>query len=226
MLIMRACSGSLLALLTLPGCATIKEGLGQMQEDIGGLSAALFGVGEPGPPLPPAALPSYRPGMRFEYTDGRAEEVVAVVDDRVVWEREDGDRYTMARNFIVPRLHAEQTRTVLSHRMFDDPDAIWPLEVGRSTVFRAERRQTRRSSSQARTRIVTYDCEVTETRRLTVPAGAFDTFRIACTRYRPDGRWALLRTWYYAPSLGHYVRREIHERNGRPEIVELERASS
>lgn len=226
MLTMSAYSAPILALMTLPGCSTIKEGLGQMQQDIGGFSAALFGVGEPGPPLPQASLPSYRPGTRFDYTGGRVERVVAVEDSRILWEREDGDRYTMARNFILPRLQAEQPRTLLSHRVFDDPDAIWPLEVGRSTVFRTERRETRRSSNETRSRILTYECEVAETRRLTVPAGTFDTFRIVCTRYRANGRWALLRTWYYAPSLGHYVRREIHERGERPEIVELERTSS
>jgi hypothetical protein len=60
----------------------------------------------------------------------------------------------------------------------------------------------------------TWTCAVEGTERVSVTAGTFDSYVIACKRYSDDGRtWRATRRFYYAPDLGHYVIREDNYRN-------------
>ena len=95
------------------------------------------------------------------------------------------------------------------------------LSQGRSVSFEETRVSRLRSLGIERRTMLRWDCDVRETRHVSVPAGDFDTFHVVCNARR-SGFFLPLQTvtWDYAPSLGHYVRRTWYER-GRPRQSQL-----
>lgn len=69
-----------------------------------------------------------------------------------------------------------------------------------------------------------FDCFVERAETVTVPAGSFDTFRIACRRYNSRStRLVETLTLHYAPEVGHSVRRETeHHHSGKRRVIEME----
>ena len=102
---------------------------------------------------------------------------------------------------------------------------LWPLKVGRSLVMETQRFPV----------LWTWEFKVTGTERVTVRAGAFDTFiiesieqpRIGGQKERPEAR---MTRFYYAPSINTIVRYTSQELSGprrgqvgSTELVRLER---
>ena len=67
-----------------------------------------------------------------------------------------------------------------------------------------------------------WQCRVNGTETVTVPAGTFDTFVLACYRFNGGGSYVrLTRTFYYAPSIGYFVKRKDQYATGLPRVVSL-----
>ena len=168
-----------------------------------------------GPKLAPVAIPGYVVGESFIFDDGRRETVLRSNGGRITWLRNSGARITGFSDFTIPAL-SWQTRTRRSTMTTNaQPGMLWPLVVGndrsfelRQVIERTDARpfdtgEVRREFEQ------NWRCVVEGTATLEVTAGTFDTFRVSCFRTRPGtGEWRQTRTYYYAPTVGHYVRRE------------------
>lgn len=176
-------------------------------------------------PEAPLALPEYRVGTAFIYSDGRVAQVAAVKGQRVKWRRKDGAAYTTDRNFLLPHLYWE-TKVVRGRSQVTKPDtpnpgqALWPNKSGGEVAFDVEKTLVARDKSEKVThRIERWRC-VNEARvLLRVTAGAFDTVKFTC-RVTADHEAPERLSWYYAPRIGHYVR---FEREGGKDGVAYKR---
>jgi hypothetical protein len=99
------------------------------------------------------------------------------------------------------------------------PAALFPLARGNSVAFRAVR-HTVESRGGAVTDIAeTWQCLVDDTARVATKAGDFDTFRVTCSMVTAPPGATLTRTFFYAPTIDYYVRRE--DRTGTDETVAI-----
>ncbi|MBP5856516.1 hypothetical protein KAJ83_05825 [Marivibrio halodurans] len=106
-------------------------------------------------------------------------------------------RLKQPRAFSNPRTWSGAVASKLSVDMEGNLDALFPLEVGKTVSARGTSHYKGRSSPFERT------CVVEDQLKITVPAGAFDTFKVDCRiRFRQGGYTV---TFWYAPSIHHFA---------------------
>ncbi|GAB5469659.1 MAG: hypothetical protein Kilf2KO_26890 [Rhodospirillales bacterium] len=171
------------------------------------------------PVMAPAPLPSYRPGQSFRFSDGQSLRVVSSDAGRVVWRDQDGGQRVTARNFVVPTLEAAG----MERAVVNDAGGLWPLQVGKSDRMRIARTKVEPNGVRVSQGARNYNCRVSNTERITVAAGSYETYRVQCNRFSNSGkRLVETRVWHYAPAVGHFVRRDdIDRKTGWRERVEL-----
>lgn len=158
-----------------------------------------------------AALPDYRVGDTFIYSDRRVETAERIEARDVVWRAGNGQRFTRPRNFVVPAVQWSTSRTRGRRVVRGEHEKLWPLEAGRTVRFRSMA-EVRSDTEPLRRIPELWTCTAAGTQRIEVPAGRFDTQQIRCDRYSPDTMRVQRRViWYYSPEVGHYVRRETIE---------------
>lgn len=158
-----------------------------------------------------AALPDYRVGDTFIYSDRRVETAERIEARDVIWRAGNGQRFTRPRNFVVPAVQWSTSRTRGRRVVRGEHEKLWPLEAGRTVRFRSMA-EVRSDSEPLRRIPELWTCTAAGTQRIEVPAGRFDTQQIRCDRYSPDTMRVQRRVvWYYSPEVGHYVRRETIE---------------
>ena len=158
-----------------------------------------------------AALPDYRVGDTFIYSDRRVETAERIEARDVVWRAGNGQRFTRPRNFVVPAVQWSTSRTRGRRVVRGEHEKLWPLEAGRTVRFRSMA-EVRSDSEPLRRIPELWACTAAGAQRIEVPAGRFDTQQIRCDRYSPDTMRVQRRVvWYYSPEVGHYVRRETIE---------------
>lgn len=177
-----------------------------------------------GPTLSPASLPKYVVGETFEFDDGRIDTVKAVNGERIVWTNKYDVDVLRYRNFIVPDLEwrSENRNSSLDTDVI--PTDLWPLSPGKiSKRFHALQEITWPEEGRKPVTIdYDWQCRVNGTQTVSVPAGTFDTFVVGCYRYRADSSiMRQTRTFYYAPSLNHFVKRTDEYQRGRPKTITL-----
>lgn len=177
------------------------------------------------PATPPEApLPTYRVGDAFAWSNGAMEKVTAVEGDKVHWINNHDFRFTDYRSFFLPR-HAWQGRTSRGGLLNElDVGMLWPLRPGASTRFNVHKFKRWTESGREKEYRFSWYCEVDDATSTTVPAGTFETYPVTCYRYsfmrhRPHKTI----TWYYAPALGHYVKRVHVSRWGGKKVRDLVR---
>lgn len=173
--------------------------------------------------LAPAPLPQYKPGTKFVYSNGTWETVTQVISDGVTWTNHRGDKSTGLPDFTYKR-HTWQTKKRQGNRKYAQTKfwvgvttkTLWPLKPGNKTRFDEYGRWSD-SSGVERDYDSYWSCEVKGTERISVVAGDFDTWKITCKRYpdrfRSTSKTREYRTWYYAPSINHWVL-EVRDYNG------------
>jgi peptidoglycan hydrolase-like protein with peptidoglycan-binding domain len=157
--------------------------------------------------LGPEDLPTYRPGTTFIYSNGDVERVAGAEASAVEWIRGDGAAYTAHRNFMMPWTYwasnGERGTTTVSGA----GDALWPLREGTEVQFSVnvtvQRTDDAGSTEQ---RVERWRCRNDGQREITVPAGTFATLAFVCTREAKLSTPELVRTWYYAKTVRHFVR--------------------
>jgi hypothetical protein len=93
---------------------------------------------------------------------------------------------------------------------------LWPLEVGKSVSFRRKREDGSREWAHV--------IKVVGTESVTVGAGSFDTFVVEETATSIGRSWRGTGRFWWAPSVGYIVKRDIEENEGtwsRAEVTEL-----
>ncbi len=173
--------------------------------------------------LTPAPLPHYKVGTKFVYSNGTWETVTKVGPDGISWKNHRGNESTGLSDFTYKR-QTWQTKDRRGNRNYSQTEfwfeemttTLWPLQTGNRTRFDEYGRWTD-SSGVERSYDSYWSCEVEGTQRVSVAAGDFDTWKITCKRYpnsyRSTSKTREYRTWYYAPSVNHWVL-EVRDYNG------------
>lgn len=169
-------------------------------------------------PVPPAKrpgpinlsrddLPAYQPGTTFIYSNGVVARVASSDAAAVQWVRRDGTKYTAPQNFLLPWSYwtssAERGKAAVTEAV----GALWPLREGAEVTYAASFVVQRKADSDAtEERVDHWRCRNDGERTVTVPAGTFDTVVFVCRRGADPDAPDLVRTWYYAKDVRHYVR--------------------
>ena len=78
-------------------------------------------------------LPSYRAGDTFIFSDGRVETALRTDGRDVIWRSGNGSRFTRPRNFVIPAVQWETSRTRGRRVVRGDHEKLWPLSERRAT---------------------------------------------------------------------------------------------
>ena len=161
-----------------------------------------------------APLPAYSVGEYFSYDDGTASVVTSVSDERVSWRYNNGAISTGYRNFFLPPLSWKSENSNSNGTSTAPVDMLWPLATGNRGEYESHQVISKNDRMESTEFSRKWVCEVEGTIRVSVPAGAFDTYEIVCKRYSiSNNSWRATRKYNYAPDLGHYVIREDTFRN-------------
>jgi len=207
---------SLLILLTVSGCAT---------------NSAV--VSKDNVYLPPASLPQWGVGDRITYSNGRSEKVTKVDRNKVYWEKTQTTKFETSNNFIEPELHYEsktkiRDKKVISFGGSKHPDTLWPLKIDNSVSFYYNQGFTNLKIGRnfPTKGMKQMKCHVDDTATVQVLAGKFDTYVVKCHKVTSKQNKGTEYTYYYAPSLGHWVLRLTQTTKGKryeKELMRLER---
>lgn len=157
-----------------------------------------------------APLPSYSVNDVFIFTNGYIERVAAIRGDIVDWEIGGGAyKYKAYKNFSLPKISWE-TRTRIGTNEMSIPNkrALWPLTPDDDFRMGLKKLISKKGVRWSnRFWFQDWKCETNDPRRITVPAGTFNTVPITCDLMSFSGNTIKTKTWYYSPAVGHYVKR-------------------
>lgn len=160
-------------------------------------------------PVTPGALdlPTYQIATTYIYSDGSAERVIGVDGSVVKWARNDGTTYATHRNFLMPWSYWTSSGEQGTARVPTAPEGLWPRSEGAEISFSATinlRHGT--ASGVIEKRVEQWRCRNAGDKKLVVPAGRFHTVVFVCRRTANGAVPSLVRIWYYAEKIRHYVR--------------------
>ncbi len=159
--------------------------------------------------LSEAGLPNYSVGEYFSYDNDTTTVVTAVSNEQVTWRYNNGAISTGYRNFIIPALTWTSANSHSKGTSTAPVDLLWPLATGNQGQYESHQVISRNDPIESTELSRKWDCAVEGTKRVSVPAGTFDTYVVVCKRYSStNNSWRATRRYYYAPDLGHYVIRE------------------
>ncbi len=160
--------------------------------------------------------PLYETGDVFAWSDGLVETVIRIGEDRVFWRVSNGTSFNADRNFVVPPSSWDRASGPESATVSVDARRLWPIRPGTQVSFRVTTTGPSGTESERE-----WTCLPQGKKKVTVPAGTFDTHVITCQRSSVgDGEWRY-RTWFYAPAARHYVRRVDRYTDGSIEAIGL-----
>lgn len=160
--------------------------------------------------------PAYETGDVFAWSDGLVETVIRTGGDRIFWRGSNGTSFNANRNFVMPPSSWDRTSGPGNATVQMHTDGSWPIRPGTTLKFQVTTTGPSGTESQRE-----WTCVPQGRKKVTVPAGTFDTQVITCERSGvTDGEWQY-RSWFYAPAARHYVRRVDRFGDGSVEAVGL-----
>jgi cell division septation protein DedD len=168
------------------------------------------------------AAPKFQVGDWFRYDNPAVTwRVVAVRGDEVDWVADSGETQTTGHNPLMPALAWASEGRGSGRRLISDVNgALFPLEVGHRMTFKS----TVSTDKPPYAWEFQWVCEISAETQVVGPAGTYNTFEIPCGRQRPDEV-----TFYYAPSVGNYVRLDAANTKGggiiRRDLLSFERVA-
>ena len=177
---------------------------------------------------PPANLdaedfPTYHPGTTFVYSNDDVARVSDAEGAAVKWIRSDGTIYSAYRNFMLPWTNWASATQRGTATIAEAPDTLWPLREGAEVAFSANVTvQPRDDPDATKRRVDRWRCRNGGDRNITVPAGAFETLVFVCKLAATPAAPEVVRTWYYAKNVRHYVRLVESDPEGNtPQTIDL-----
>ena len=171
--------------------------------------------------LAPAALPVYAVGDSYSFDDGRMERVVGTAPSAVRWQGDAGFAFTTTENVLLPRIEWSDSQVRGARTMAVARNALFPLAPGRTVAFQATRRTVEGTGRSADEVAESWQCRVDGTERVATKAGDFDTFRVVCSMHTVPPGPGLTRTFFYAPAIAYYVRRDDRTGSGTTSTITL-----
>jgi hypothetical protein len=157
------------------------------------------------------ATGSYEVGERYVFAGGITHDVVETGSGEVKWQTSEGESFTALLPVGLPVLEWEYGPWRGRNQSSRDREASWPPARGIAVAFdvRSEERDIEDGGAGPGHRSeLRWSCLNEGAGETEVPAGRFTVDIIACERWPvPAGDWHK-RIWYFAPSLGHYIRRD------------------
>lgn len=153
-----------------------------------------------------APLPRYGLGDSYRFDDGTTRRVGGNTGDTVLWRLNQGVSLLTTRDVLLPPLVEHAPGVEVRHRLRGDP-GLFPLVPGKQVTFSAATEWLPHGRGHPSRSDERWLCKVGDTDHVRTPAGGFDTIRVDCTMQQTGTAQALHRTYYYAPSIGFYVRR-------------------
>ena len=159
--------------------------------------------------LAPANLPSYQQGDTFIFDNYRVEHVVYAEQSTIEWRSRRDHHYHSDRNFIIPILQAKMASRSNLRKVIGNPDELWPLKPGNQTRFSIFNEANDSLSHTQVRELQLWHCYVEPQKRIQIAAGNFTTYPILCDQYSANSMRPFKRlTWFYSPTIGHYIRRQ------------------
>jgi len=158
-----------------------------------------------------AATGRYDAGERYVFAGGVTHDVVEAAVGRVKWETSDGESFSALPEIGLPELEWQYGSWRGRNESTLDRQTPWPPARGTGVRFavRSEEWNTDEGGNAPRQAgELHWSCVNDGPGEVEVPAGRFTVDVISCERWPvAAGDWHK-RVWYYAPSVGHYVRRD------------------
>lgn len=158
-----------------------------------------------------APLPEWNLGDKLTYGNGRSERVIKSQSKKVDWKKTKTIKFSTTHNFVEPQLHYESKTKIIDKEVIDfgnsdHPDELWPLKVGNSiNVFYNNIYTNLKISDFPKKTMKNQICSVDDVAAIKVFAGEFDTYVVNCQKISSSGKKGTKYTYYYAPTLGHWV---------------------
>ncbi|MBF0177285.1 MAG: hypothetical protein HQL63_10635 [Magnetococcales bacterium] len=161
---------------------------------------------------PPCTTPSTRDqpqwcvGDQWRYEDGTHLRVTAVEQDRATFASIDKPgQWVQRRGLLREASYLGDTERRMVYRSGNPLEAMAGLLAGKPGRAIAFEQEYQAGVQMVRQKIqLSYDAEET----VTVPAGVFQTQVLTWLTESLTSDWKGLERWWYAPSIGHYVRLE------------------
>lgn len=154
-------------------------------------------------------FPTYLPGTSFSYSNGDTERIVSTKGSVIRWVRGDGTTFSAYRNFLLPKLYWTSEEERGTARISGDAEDLWPVHEGEEVSFFAKiTMQDGDDPDSTRQRNEHWRCRNEGSRTVSVKAGTFETLVFVCRGGETAAAADIVRTWYYAKSVRHYVRFE------------------
>ncbi|MTI09558.1 SPOR domain-containing protein [Curvivirga aplysinae] len=146
------------------------------------------------------------PGDRFRWDNpDMTWTVTSAEQDKLNWESDTGAQQETSLNPLFPALAWSSDSGAGKRLLSQLQGSFFPMEVGAQVLFKS----TVSTDKPPYAWEFDWACIVAGETRVNLPMAAFDTFRVECSRQKPE-TW----TFYYAPSLGYYVMTEHVGRTG------------
>jgi len=170
--------------------------------------------------------PMYEAGDIYAYSNGMIEKIVAVDGEIVIRETNRGVHTVSHRNFILPAISWRSSSRSVRSAIDTPADALWPNIFGEEIYFATHTRMRAANRPDQETNFIEkWRCMLTGTETVSVAAGTFDSLRIVCRLLNQSARLPKEQVWFFAPEVGHYVRRDdlygSSELNKRTELVAI-----
>lgn len=176
------------------------------------LPVALAACGD-GTPTAAIPLPSYGIGDTYGFDDGSVQTVVGTEGDDVYW-RDDKASLVTTRDVLLPPLETRSPGGTIRRQL--STAGLFPLTPDKRVTFTVMEEAPRGAQE-------TGDCAVGGQVRAVTPVGSFETVRVTCAIRGAGGGTVVHRTYFYAPSIGYYVRRDEWTGDGPPHSIRLVR---
>lgn len=166
---------------------------------------------------PAVATGGYEVGERYVFSGGITHDVVEANSVLLKWRTSEGESFRSPYPVGLPVLEWDYGSWRGRNRSSRDREAAWPPAQGIAVGFDVHSEEWNiedgdRAPRQVRD--VRWTCLNEGTREIEVPAGRFMVDVIACDRWPVvAGDWQR-RVWYFAPAVGHYVRRDDLDTSG------------
>ena len=138
-------------------------------------------------------------------------QIVAIDGEGIHWVSDTGEKQTTATNPLLPALAWESNRRGSGKRLIsEEQGGLFPLDVGNRLTFKS----TVSTDKPPYAWEFDWSCEVLAQESVDSPAGEYNAFKVMCGRQRPDEL-----VFYYAPSVGHYLRMEVAGEAGEQPLI-------